>query len=33
MLVSRGVNFDFFTQTKDLKGKTFKFCYEWGYYM
>lgn len=33
MLVMRGFNFDFFTQTKEQKGRTFKFCYEWGYYM
>ena len=33
MLVSRGFNFDFYTQTKEQKGRVFKFCYEWGYYM
>lgn len=33
MLLQQGFNFDFFTQIKDLKGRTFKYCYEWGYYM
>ena len=28
MLVMRGFNFNFFTQTKEQKGRTFKFCYE-----
>lgn len=32
-LVMRGFNFDFFTQTKEQKGRPFKFCYECGYYM
>lgn len=31
MLLMRGFNFDFYTQTIDLKGRTYKFCYEWGY--
>lgn len=33
MLISRGFNFDFYTQAKEQKGRMFKFCYEWGYYM
>ena len=33
MLVSRGFNFDFYTHVKDLNHRTYKFCYEWGYYM
>lgn len=33
MLVKRGFNFAFFTQTKEVNRKTFKFCYEWGYTM
>lgn len=31
MLLMKGFNFDFYTQVKDHKGWTYKFCYEWGY--
>lgn len=31
VLLMKGFNFDFFTQTRDQNGRTYKFCYEWGY--
>ncbi|AHM60252.1 hypothetical protein D770_09975 [Flammeovirgaceae bacterium 311] len=33
VLVEKGFNFDFFTHTKEHKGRTYKFCYDWGYYI